>query len=177
MKMAKGMIDCTKCREHLAELLLDDAYAASRPEFAEHMKGCEGCAAELAQLRATFAVLDSWTAPELTPYFDAKMHVRLREELAAPPAGLWERMRSFMIFSTGRAMRPMMAGALALLMVAGGGGVVLGVYQPQPVVPAAASPAVNDLRILDRNAQALQQMDQLLDEPAGADEGAAPPTT
>jgi hypothetical protein len=175
MKMAKGMIDCTKCREHLAELLLDDAYAASRPEFGEHMKGCAGCAAELAELRATFAAMDGWTAPEPSPYFDAKMHVRLREELEAAPAGLWERMRSFMLFSTGRAMRPMMAGALALLMVAGGGGVVLGVIQQQP--PVAASPAVNDLRILDRNAQALQQMDQLLDEPAGGDEGTAPPTT
>jgi hypothetical protein len=103
------------------------------------------------------------------------MHVLLREELAAPPAGVWERMRSFVMFSTGRAMRPMMAGALALLMVAGGGGVVLGVYQQQ--MPVASSPAVNDLKILDRNAQALQQMDQLLEEPAGADEGTAPPTT
>jgi hypothetical protein len=34
---------------------------------------------------------------------------------------------------------------------------------------------VNDLKILDRNAQALQQMDQLLEEPA--DEGTAQPTT
>lgn len=175
MKTNERKIDCKTCREHLAELLLDDEYAALRPEFAEHMKGCAGCATELSELRATFAVLDGWTAPEPTPYFDAKMHVRLREELAAPPAGVWERMRSFMMFSTGRAMRPMMAGALALLMVAGGGGVVLGVYQQQ--APVASSPAVNDLRILDRNAQALQQMDQLLEEPVGADEGTAPPTT
>jgi hypothetical protein len=174
-KQEAGKIDCKTCREHLAELLLDDAFAAARPGFAEHMKGCEGCSAELMELRSTFALLDSWTAPEPTPYFDAKVQVRLREELAAPPAGVWERMRSFLLFSTGRGLRPMMAGALAVVMLAGGGGVLIGVYHPAPAV--TASPTVNDLKILDRNAQALQQMDQLLEEPASGDEGTAQPTT
>jgi len=169
-------IDCGTCRKHLPELLLDDAYAAEQPEFAEHMLGCEGCAAELAELRATFALLDGWTAPEPTPYFDAKVQVRLREELAAAPEGLWERMRSFVLFSTGRGLRPMMAGALALVMLASGGGVLIGLHQG-PAPAAATSPTVNDLRILDRNAQALQQMDQLLSEPAAGDDGATQPTT
>jgi anti-sigma factor RsiW len=168
-------IDCRTCRKHLADLLLDDAYAAERPEFAAHMQGCEDCTAELAELRATFAVLDSWTAPEPTPYFDAKMHVLLREEQAAAPEGFWARLRSTMMFSTGRALRPVMAGALAVIMLAGGGGVLIGVHPWGS--PEAASPTVNDLRILDRNAQALQQMDQLLEEPAGPDDGTAQPTT
>jgi anti-sigma factor RsiW len=173
MKNTELKIDCKTCRKHLAELLLDDAYAAERPEFAEHMKGCADCAAEFAELRATFALLDGWTAPEPTPYFDAKVHVRLREEQAAAPEGFLERMRSFWMFSTGRAMRPLTVGALAVVMLAGGGGVLMGVYPRS--TPVTASPTVNDLRILDRNAQALQQMDQLLDAPA--DEGTAQPTT
>jgi len=173
MKNTNLKIDCKTCRERLADLLLDDSYAAARPEFAEHMADCSGCTAELAELRATFALMDDWTAPEPTPYFDTRMQARLREEIAAAPAGVWERMRSFLLFSTGRGMRPMMAGALAVVMIAGGGGVLLGVYPRTG--PETASPTVNDLRILDRNAQALQQMDQLLDEPA--DEGTAQPTT
>jgi len=172
MRDTKLTIDCKTCRKRMAELLLDDAFADGRPEFAEHMRGCAECAAELAELRATFALLDSWAAPEPTPYFDAKVRVGLREEQAAAPEGLWERMRSFWIFSTGRAMRPLTVGALAVAMLAGGGGVLMGIY-PRPAT--VASPAVNDLRILDRNAQALQQMDQLLDAPA--DEGTAQPTT
>jgi hypothetical protein len=166
-------IDCKVCRERLAELLLDDAYAAARPEFAEHMAGCEDCASELSELRATFSMMDEWTAPEPTPYFDAKVHVRLREELEAAPAGFWERMRSFVLFSTGRGVRPVMAGVLAVSVLLGGGGVLLDVYPH--AATEKASPTVNDLRILDRNAQALQQMDLLLEDPA--DEGTTQPTT
>jgi hypothetical protein len=36
---------------------------------------------------------------------------------------------------------------------------------------------VNDLKILDNNAQALQQMDQLLDPNANNDDSGDPPTT
>jgi hypothetical protein len=44
--------------------------------------------------------------------------------------------------------------------------------------PVAASATVNDLNILDKNVQAEQQMDQLLDDSTpSADDGAAPPTT
>ena len=44
--------------------------------------------------------------------------------------------------------------------------------------PAAASATVNDLKILDNNAQTEQQLNQLLDDSsAGTDDGAAVPTT
>jgi anti-sigma factor RsiW len=165
--------DCKSCREHLADLLLDESYAAAHPGMAAHMAVCPACSAELAGLKSTFALLDHWSAPEPSPFFDSKLRARLREAEASEPAGLWERMRSFLLFSTGRSLRPAMAGALALAMVAGGGGVLLGVHQQSPTV--AASPAVNDLKILDNNAQALQQMDQLLD--ASGDDNSAPPTT
>jgi hypothetical protein len=176
MKNLDQKVDCKRCREYLADLLLEDGFAASHPEFAVHMKACAGCAGELAALRSTFALLDGWTAPEPSPYFDAKVEVRLREELAAPPEGLWERVRSFIIFSTGRTLRPAMAGALAVAMLAGGGGAVIGMYHPAAAPASAYSPTVNDLRILDNNAQALQQMDQLLDD-SGTDDATAQPTT
>jgi hypothetical protein len=83
-------------------------------------------------------------------------------------------MYAFLTFSTGRQLRSAMAGALMLLVLAGAGsfaGVeIANRPQPQP------SATVNDLKILDNNAQAYQQMDQLLDPNANDDSG-DPPTT
>ena len=164
--------DCKTCRAHLADLLLDESFMASRPDVASHLAGCGECMTELAELRATFALLDTWTAPEPSAYFDSKLHARLRQAQAEAPEGLWSRVRSFVAFSTGRGLRPAMAGALALVLVLGGGGALFNLYPP--TVATQASPAVNDLKILDNNAQAIQQMDQLLDT---SDDSAAPPTT
>jgi anti-sigma factor RsiW len=173
MKNEMKKIDCKSCREHMADLLLDESFAAKRPEVAAHMAACAECSAELAELQSTFAALDEWSAPEPSAFFDTKLKARLREAAAAEPEGIWERVRSFLLFSTGRSLRPAMAGALALAMVAAGGGVLLGVHQQTATV--AASPTVNDLKILDNNAQALQQMDQLLD--SSGDDSSDPPTT
>jgi anti-sigma factor RsiW len=164
--------DCKTCRTHLADLLLDASYAAAHPEVAAHMAACAACRTELEELQATFALMDAWTAPEPSAYFDSKLHARLREVQAAGPDGFWGRMRSFLLFSTGQRLRPMMAGALALVLVLGGGGTFAGLYQRNGVVAVQDSPAVNDLKILDNNSQALQQMDQLLD--AGDDSSGAP---
>jgi hypothetical protein len=168
--------NCKTCNAHLADLLLDDGFAAAHPEFAEHMTECSTCRTELAELRATFTLLDEWTVPEPSPYFDAKVQVRLREAIEAPPEGFWERARDFFLFSTGRHLRPAMTTALAVVLLAGGGAGI-GIYEHNNAV-VAASPTVNDLKILDNNAQAIQQMDQLLDDASpSADDGSAPPTT
>jgi anti-sigma factor RsiW len=165
--------NCKTCRTHLADLLLDESYAAKHPEMAAHMAECVECRTEWKELQSTFALLDSWVAPEPSAYFDTKLHARLREAQEAAPEGLWARMKSFVMFSTGRGLRPAMAGALALVLVLGGGGTLADLYQHQAVA-AQASPTVNDLKILDNNAQAEQQMDQLLDS---SDDNSAPPTT
>ena len=143
--------DCRTCRSHLADVLVDESYVSAHPEIAAHMVACAECRTELEDLQSTFALLDAWTAPEPSPYFDAKLHARLREAQASAPEGLWDRVCSFLLFSTGRRLRPAMAGALALVLVLGGGGTFAGLYQ-----------------------QALQQMDQLLDS---SDDDSAPPTT
>jgi len=167
--------DCKTCRTHLPDLLLDETYTAAHPELSAHLASCSSCEAEIAALRSTFALLDDWTAPELSPYFDSKLQVRLREAQASQPEGFWERTRSFFLFSTGRTLRPALTGALAFAMLIGGSG--LGVLLHQPNRPASASATVNDLKILDNNAQALQQMDQLLDDSPSSDDTNAPPTT
>jgi len=58
------------CQEARQEMLLM-APGESSPTAAVHLRGCEECAKELASLRSTMALLDEWTAPEPSPYFDS----------------------------------------------------------------------------------------------------------
>ena len=70
-------------------------------------------------------------------------------------------MRARLLFNTGRQFRPALAGALALVLLIGGGTVanVSGIHFGK--VPASAT--VNDLQILEKNDQAFQTMDILED--------------
>lgn len=165
-------MNCKTCETHLPDLLLDDGYEAAHPEIAAHLKECASCANELAELRSTMAAMDAWTAPEPSPYFDSRLRARMREAAEARPEGVFERLYAFLTFSTGWHMRSAMAGALMLVLLIGGGSFagfeIANRPQPQP------SATVNDLKILDNNAQAYQQMDQLLDS---SDDSGDPPTT
>jgi len=165
---------CHDYKSALPELLLDPA-APSNASVREHLKSCPACNEEFQSLEATFALLDNWQAPEPSPYFDQKLAVRLREEQALPPAGWFERMRSRLLFNTGRQFRPVVAGALALvLLVAGGTFADLSGFPYPDKAPVSAT--VNDLQILDKNDQALQTMSLLLqDDGSVTDSIAAPP--
>ncbi len=174
MKKIDMKTDCKTCRTALADLLLDTSYAASHPEVAAHMAACADCRKELEELQATFALLDNWTAPEPSPYFDSKLHARLREVQASEPEGFWSRTRAFLMYSTGHRLRPVLAGALAVAVMLAGGGTFAGLYQHNASIAVQASPTVNDLKIMDNNAQALQQMDQLLDS---SDDSSGPPSS
>lgn len=169
------MMTCHDCKSTLPDLLLDPASPASTAARA-HMESCPHCREEFRALESTFALLDEWQAPEPSAYFDQKLAVRLREAQAEPPAGWLERLRSRVMFNTGRQFRPALAGALALVLLVGGGtfaDLSLGHHQSTPQVSAT----VNDLRIIDTNDQALQTMDQLLQDEAGTKDSStlAPP--
>ena len=165
-------MNCKTCLDTLPDLLLDPAAPQSAAARA-HIAACSACASELASYQATFSLLDSWEAPEVSPYFDQKLAVRLREEQAAPAPGWFEQIRTRLLLNTGRQFRPALAGAMALILVLGGGGVGLSTFlHPQPARPAAA---VSDLQILDNNEQALQQMDDLLQDDTPADDNVASP--
>lgn len=167
---------CHDCQSAFAELLFDPGnpvHAAAR----EHLKSCPACNQEFQSLEATLALLDTWRAPEPSPYFDQKLAARLREEQALPAAGWFERMRSRLLFNTSRQFRPALAGALAVaLLVAGGAFADLSGF-PHPA-KAQVSATVNDLQILDKNDQALQAMNLLLqDDGSSNDSPALPPAS
>jgi len=168
--MNRKTMNCNICQNALPDLLLDPAAPANEAAHA-HIAHCDSCARELASYEATFALLDSWQAPEVSPYFDQKLAVRLREAQSAPAAGWFERLRIRLQLNTGRQLRPALGSALALVLIVGGGSFSISSFlRPQPV---QASTTVKDLQRLDKNEQALQQMDQLLQE--DAPDAAAPP--
>jgi hypothetical protein len=147
-------MDCKKFENELMDLVLTPGATPSVAAVA-HLKECPPCTEEFVSFQKTFAVLDSWKAPEPTAYFDQKLAVLLREEQAAPRMGWFESLMTRLRFNTGRGFRPAMAGALSLALIAGGGSFFIPTGNPQ------ASATVNDLQILDRNEQAFKQMDAL----------------
>ena len=158
-------MDCKRCQNELADYLFEPASEEmARSPVGRHLAECEACRTEEAELRKTMNLLDTWAAPEPSPYFDQKLAVLLREEQANPPAGWFEKIRERLLFNTGHQFRPMLAGALALVLVLGGGTFAGLTVFSHPAPEVQASAAVNDLQILDRNEQAIQQMDQLLQD-------------
>jgi len=155
-------MNCRKIQSNMATLLFEPESVPA--EVRGHVDSCADCSKELQELRATMNLLDDWGAPEPTPYFDARMAALLREEKEAPPAGFLERLKSRLLFGSNVHLRPIAAGALALLIAIGGGtyaGFYAGGNHPQP---AQASATVRDLQSLDGNAVVFQQLDSL-DQP------------
>ncbi len=118
---------------------------------------------EQAMLEVT-ALLDEWNAPEPSPWFDAKMMAKFREESQRAPEGIFARLRDRWLFGNASVMKPVMVGSLALLLVGVGGGYMEMTHLQPAKQPAAVSATVEDLQILDNNDQAIQSMGQLLDD-------------
>jgi len=142
----------------IADLLLDPAVAA--PAAREHLAACAECGRELSELQAAMRLMDHWEAPEPTPYFDTRLAARLREERANPPASLWERMRARVLYGSSMQFRPIVAGALALLLMIGGGTAIWVQHGAEPHGPQESA-AVHDLQLLDGNSQVYQQLNSL----------------
>lgn len=115
-----------------------------------------------AAMRQVMTLLDEWQAPEPSPWFDARMLARFREEQQREPLSLLDRLRDRWLFSSSSVMKPTMIAALAVLMVAGGGGYWQALHT-RPAQPAISA-TVQDLQVLDNNDQTIQVMGQLLDD-------------
>ena len=147
---------CPEIKNTLAEVVYE-----SRPlpeEIRKHLTECAGCTAELAEMEATWKLLDEWQAPEPSAFFDAKLYARLRTEQATAPASLFERAKAWWLYSTNLQMRPVAAGALAMVLAVGGGTFAL-LDRETPAPPTSAT--VRDLQSYDGNAQLFQQLNAL----------------
>ncbi len=76
--------NCTGMDTKLADLLLDPDRAPAKVRA--HVDACEHCRAELAELQATMALLDTWKGPEPSPYFLSRLDARMQEQREAEPA-------------------------------------------------------------------------------------------
>jgi hypothetical protein len=155
--------NCTGMDSKLADLLLDPESVSAKVRA--HVEECDHCRQELAELRATMALLDTWQGPEPSPYFLSKLDVRMREERAAEPvrwpASWIERLRARIAYGPAMHVRPLAAMALTVVLLLGGG-TYLGVtdWDQPPSTPDHAA-VVHDLQTLDSNAQLLDQMEAL----------------
>lgn len=163
--------ECKAAEAAMPDLLLDPGVAPAQARM--HVGSCAACQAELASLGETMHMLDSWEAPEPSPFWTARMGALLREEQAQPRrgwAGMVERART-QLWVTNHSLRPAFGVAALSLVLAIGGGTWFGLSTPDSsATPVQASNTVRDLQSLDQNAQVFQQL-STLDSPedSGAD--------
>jgi len=163
----KTMNKCTAMDEKLADLLLEPEAASAKVKT--HVAECASCQNELAELRATMGLMDAWTAPEPSPYFMTRLNARVREERNAPRQSWFQRLRARYIYGPQLHAGPLAATALTVMLLIGGGAYlgVTNIEQPaQPAAPQAA--VVHDLQTLDSNAQVLDQLEAISDNPNDA---------
>ncbi len=101
-------MNCDEMREKIPEVAV--GLTEMNAVESQHVASCAACTGKLAEFRQTMALLDEWRAPEAAPYFDVRLQARLREEMAKTPVGWVQWFR-----------RPVLAGALTLLMGLGVG--------------------------------------------------------
>ncbi|MCL2660891.1 MAG: anti-sigma factor [Acidobacteriaceae bacterium] len=154
-------MNCRELKSVLPDLLLNAADSSTESAARAHLASCPACSEELRSMQATFTLLDTWQAPEPSPYFDQRLAVRLREEQQRTPEGWLERIRTRFLFNTGRQFRPALASALVLVVLLAGGGTVANLHHGKTPVSAT----VNDLQMFDTNAQVMQNVDMLEDAP------------
>jgi hypothetical protein len=170
--MEQMKTNCAGMETKLADVLLDPRPAPAKVQA--HVAECEHCKAELDELKATMNLLDTWEAPEASPYFLTRLGARMREEREAAPvgwfAGTIARLRARVAYGPGLHVRPLAAMALTVMLLIGGG-TYLGVTDwMQPAQQQAGQAAVvHDLQNLETNAQVLDQMEALTGDNGNGD--------
>jgi hypothetical protein len=157
--MERMKTNCTGMESKLADMLLDPESVSAKVRT--HVEGCDGCRSELAELGATMALLDTWEAPEPSPYFLTRLDARMREERRAAPAGWFARLRASIAYGKGAPVRPLAAMALTVVLLVGGGAYLDVTNWIQPAQTTSQAAVVGDLQTLDNNAQLLDQMEAL----------------
>jgi hypothetical protein len=164
-------MEIMKCNE-IRELLPDLAagFVAAKPEVNDHLRSCADCAGTLAEFRKTMALLDEWEAPEPSPYFDTRLHARLRDE-AVQQRSRWASWISL--------RRAALAVSLAAVVIVGAAVLRLQekkFHHRNVTVATIAQPGtpVGDLQALDQNQDIYSDSDLLDDLQVQQDVNANP---
>jgi predicted anti-sigma-YlaC factor YlaD len=161
-------MNCKTIHDQLPDVAL--GITPAPPEVEAHLGECRHCADTLQALRSTMNLLDEWSAPEPSPFWDVRMQARLREEQQRASAGWLQWLR-----------RPVLSVAAALCLVVGIGVIQVERFLKQGENPqvvegirsnAPTGTAVSDLQYLDKNSEMLQNFDALDDMDGDADDSA-----
>ncbi len=149
---------CKDLKDEIFEAALSGSAPGDRVKA--HMASCGACEQEFESLRSTMNVLDTWTAPEPSQYFDVRLRARLREVKEQEQHGLVARWLEKI--GIGRlSWKPLTAAAFTMIMaVAGGMYVANESHSNSGPVAQAACPVV-DLQALDQNQQVLNALQDL----------------
>lgn len=140
-------MNCDNVRELMPDLAAGRSAVA--PETEKHLHACAECTGKLQEFRQTMALLDDWTVPGPSPYFDVRLMARLREEAHKQPVGWLHWLR-----------RPALAVSLTMLVVLGS--TWYGLRPSQVPLPTPGT-AVGDLQALDKNQELYADFDVLDD--------------
>jgi hypothetical protein len=151
---------CNGLGEELAGLLLEPETASA--EVRKHVAECEGCRRELEDLKATMGLMDAWTAPEPNPYFFTRFNARLREERQAAPQSWLTRLRASFVYGPRTHMKPLAAMVMTVVLLLGGGA-YLGLTNWMQPPHSNDAAVVNDLQVMENNAQVLDTLEALSD--------------
>jgi hypothetical protein len=152
---------CNGMDEQLAGLLLEPETASA--EVRKHVAECDGCRRELEELKSTMGLMDAWEAPEPSPFFFTRLNARMREEREAVPQGWFARLKASFAFGPRTHMKPLAAMALTVVMLVGGG-TYLGLSNWMQPPHSDDAAVVNDLQMMDNNAQVLDTLEALSNE-------------
>ena len=150
---------CKELKEEIFEAALSGA--APGENVKAHMSACAACEQEFQSLRSTMNVLDTWTTPEPSPYFDVRLQARLREVREQPHGFFAQWMEKIGVHRL--SWKPLAASVFALVMAVGVYVEMPGIGRTKKQVDLAACPVV-DLQALDKNQQVLSELQDLDDE-------------
>jgi hypothetical protein len=89
-----------------------------------------------------------------------RFQARLNEEKQARPAGFFERLRARIMYGPQMHTRPLVAMAMTVVLLLGGG-TYLDIYWQSPAPGPQNTAVVHDLQTLDNNAQLLDQLENI----------------
>src|SRR5712672_3332699 len=106
---------CKEVKDEIFEAALSGAAPGNSAKA--HMGTCASCEHEFQSLRSTMNVLDTWTAPEPSPYFDVRLQARLREVKEQPQGFFAQWMEKSGVHHL--TWKPVAASVFALVMAVG----------------------------------------------------------
>jgi predicted anti-sigma-YlaC factor YlaD len=141
------VMTCKEMKEVMPDLALGLVPVSG--ENANHLRNCTACAEKLEQVQKTMALFDEWQAPEPSPYFDTRLHARLKEEKEKAPESWLAWIR-----------RPALALVATLLVALS---ISLTLFRSKADPQSSPGTAVSDLQQLDKNNDLYSEFDVLDD--------------